>query len=100
MYWGVFSTKTIKHTFSPFIRDNLIKCDYYDPEQFNKLGNDFSNTISYFHLNCRSLSSNWESFKELLLQLHSDTFSFDFLGVSEAFNCDRDGRLSLPAWLS
>ena len=35
------------------------------------------------HLNCRRLYSNWEKFQDLLCDMHSDIFSFDYIGTSE-----------------
>ena len=52
-----------------------------------------------FHLNCRSVSSNWESFCDLLCDLHQeDKFSFDVVGMSEVYRCERDSRLALPGY--
>ena len=56
---------------------------------------DSHSSESYFHLHCRSLSSNWENFYELLCDLHSENFSFDIIGISEVFECKRDLRLAL-----
>ena len=50
------------------------------------------------HLNCRGLSSNWEKFQDLLCDMHSDEFSFDYIVFSEVFRCDRDQRISLPGY--
>ena len=73
-------------------------CDYYEPAQCRSKFAELENSTSYFHLNCRSLSSNWESFTDLLCELHSDKFTFDIIGVSEVFECDRDSRLNLPGF--
>ncbi len=51
-----------------------------------------------FHLNCRSLSSNWESFRALIGELNSGSFAFDYIGISEVFACERDSRLNLPGY--
>ena len=40
-------------------------------------------------------SENWESFSELLCDLHGDFLSFDIAGVSEAHKCDLDGHNAL-----
>ncbi len=72
--------------------------EYMDPDEFNSKTNDYINSTSHFHLNCRSLSSNWESFKSLICELHCNTFSFDYIGISEVFSCERDARLSLPGY--
>jgi len=53
---------------------------------------------SYFHLNCRGLSSNWDSFQNLICDMHSDQHSFDFIAISEIFHCDHDRRISLPGY--
>ena len=84
---------------SPFNQfDN--ECEYYEPDQFKSLTRDISKSKSYFHLNCRSLSSNWDAFKDLLCDVHCNDFSFDFIGISEIFKCDRDSRLVLPGYHS
>ena len=45
-----------------------------------------------------TLSHNWDSFRDLLCELHGDSFSFDFIGISELFNRDKDSRLALPGY--
>ena len=75
----------------------LGKCEYYDP--CNMPIERGSNPLySCFHLNCRGLSNNWDKFTLLLNDLHSETFKFDFIGISEAFNCEGDNRLKLPGY--
>jgi hypothetical protein len=59
---------------------------------------DISNSSSFFHLNCRGLSANWESFKALLCDLQSESFMFDFIAISEIFKHSRDKRLKLPEY--
>ena len=44
------------------------------------------------------LSSNWESFTNLICELHSDTFMFNFIGISEIFRHSGDMRLNLPGY--
>jgi hypothetical protein len=75
-----------------------VECNYYEPAQFHEKSKKIQNCKSYFHLNCRSLSSNWESFRELLFTLHDESFSFDFIGISEVFDCNKDQRLNLPGF--
>jgi len=60
--------------------------------------NDANNAFSYFHINCRGQSAKWESFRELLCELKSDNFCFDYIEVSEVFKCDDDHRLKLPGF--
>ncbi len=72
-----------------------MECEYINPEEFNSKSKEYLNSTSYLHLNCRSLSSNWESFKSLICELHGDTFSFDYIGISEVFSCLNDDRLTL-----
>ncbi len=76
-------------------------CDYYEPNDFRSMINTNSlhdNVTSYFHLNCRGLSSNWDSFQSLLFELHGDKFSFDIIGISEIFRTSGDMRLKLPGY--
>ena len=69
---------------------------YYDPGDL--LGIKSPNMYSYFHINCRGLSRNWNSFIELLHQIHNDEFAFDFIGFSECFKCDKDSRVYIPGY--
>ena len=43
-------------------------------------------------------SSNWESFHDLLCDLHDENVSFDYIGISEVFKCDTNLRLALPGY--
>ena len=72
--------------------------DYNEPEQFRNKYEHSNGDSSYFHLNCRGLSSNWDSFHTLLWELHGDNFAFDFLGISELYRCSFDMRISLPGY--
>lgn len=89
--------------YSLFKNTDSGECDYYEPLKFavktkhHNLSNN-KHTNSYLHLNCRGLSSNWEKFQDLLCDVHSPEFSFDFIGLSEVFRCDRDRRISLPGY--
>ena len=60
--------------------------NYFEPDEFRTMINqDIRNSSSFFHLNCRGLSANWESFKSLMCDLQSNTFMFDFIAISEIF---------------
>ena len=80
--------------YSPLTFSNS-ECPYFDPSQFNNFSKNIHSSIACFHLNCRGLSSNWNNFRELIDELRNDTFSFDFIGISEIFKCDLDQRLNL-----
>ena len=67
-------------------------CNYCDPDQFSDMTTNANNARSYFHLNCRGLSANWESFRELLCELQRDHSCFDYIGISEVYKCDDDPR--------
>ena len=70
-------------------------CGYHEPHQLtDNLKLSSKSHSSFFHLNCRGLSHNWENFVSLLNEMHTDTFSFDHIGISEAFRCDMDSRLT------
>ena len=62
------------------------RCDYYEPEQSHELTKQFHESQTYFHLNCRGLSSNWTSFHELICDMHGDAFSFELIEISERFS--------------
>jgi len=72
--------------------------DYCEPINFQELTKFTRNSVSYVHLNCRSISSNWESFYDLICSLHYEYVSFDCMDVNEVFNCDKDLRLALPGF--
>ena len=58
-------------------------CKYYTPDEFSlNVGRD-SNNLSMFCINCRSINANWGSFTELILNISSDRFHFDFIGLTE-----------------
>ena len=82
---------------SPFQYANT-SCEYYESDQFQNMTEKLHSATTYFHLNCRGLSANWESFRDLLCDIHHDNFSFDLIGVSEVFRCDNDSRLILPGY--
>jgi len=82
---------------SPF-DDIPASCNYYDPEQFSGMTKNTNNACNYFHLKCRGLAANWESFRELLCELQRDNFCFDYIEISEVYKCDDDPRLKLPGF--
>ncbi len=67
---------------SPFQYSNDT-CMYYEPDEFRHQAKQLKDSLSFYHLNCRGLSANWESFYSHLCDLHDDNFSFDFIGFSE-----------------
>jgi hypothetical protein len=82
---------------SPF-NSNITGSDYYEPHEFQKKFSNIQSVSSYFHLNCRSLNSNWDGFRNLLCDLHGETFAFDFIGISEVFGNTNDGRTHLHGY--
>ena len=46
------------------------------------------------HLNCRSLSSDFDVFHNLLCELHNNGLSFDIIEVREVVFADRDPNAS------
>ncbi len=93
----IYNETDYEYDDSPFQFYN--HCSYHEVGQFKTHLNKLDSIgRSYFHLNCRGLSSNWEVFHELLCNLHSDSFDFDFIGVSEAYRCDQDKRLALSGY--
>jgi len=72
--------------------------DYCKPINFKELTKFTWNSVSYFQLNSSNISWNWESFYDLICNLHDENFSFDYIGVSEVFNCDKDLCLALPGF--
>jgi hypothetical protein len=80
------------------LRQGNQECKYYEPDQFSQIIEGTTIALSSFHLNCRSLSSNWDAFHNLLCDLHNKDFSFDIIGVSEVFRADRDTRVVLSGY--
>jgi hypothetical protein len=79
-------------------------CEYHEPTELMQYlsvtpsFNKYKKSRSYFHLNCRGLSSNWDKFYNLVCDIHTDNFSFDYIGISEVFRCDREQRIGLPGY--
>jgi len=82
---------------SPF-NQYQASCEYYECNQFKQIFDNLLNSTSYIHFNCCSLSSHWEPFKEVLYNMQGEKLSFDFIGVTEIFKCDRDSRIYLPGF--
>ena len=74
-------------------------CNYCEPHQVNDMVKGFKtecNSVrSYFHLNCRGLAANWDSFKHLVCEMNH---MFDFIGISECFRTHDDPRLHLSGY--
>ena len=51
----------------------------------------------FFHWNCQGIGAHWDNFKSLLCEIHGDTFSFDYIGISETFRTDIH-NLNLPGY--
>ena len=66
---------------SPFLNKD-ISCKYFSPVEFAKNIRQQNKSISLFCINCRTLTSHWEEFKELLCDIGSDKFMFDFIGIT------------------
>ena len=80
---------------SPFLDQNT--CNYLEPCAFSDMYRS-SAGVSFFHLNVRGLSANWESFKTLVCELQSDSFAFDFIGLSESYKTEFDNRIQLTGY--
>jgi len=72
-------------------------CSYLEHDQFPNHVENLS-VQSYFRFNCRGLSLNWESFRDLLCDLHTDHFSFVMIDISEVFSSGNDNRIYLPGY--
>jgi len=75
-----------------------IQCNYYEPQQFCEATNSSNDSYSYFHINCQGLQSHWDSYHTLINDLSTDSFSFDFLGISEIFKVFNKNILSLDGY--
>ena len=83
---------------SPFHYINKNGCNYYESFQFSNLIDIMHSSISYFHLNCRGLSSNWKSFRNSFLNFKTLNSLLILFGMSEVYHCENDQRLVLPRY--
>ena len=77
---------------SPFKYSNTT-CDYYYPELIIPKSHDLPGSLSYFRLSCRGLSTNLDSFRDLIYDLHGESSGFGIWGISEIFKCTDDTRI-------
>jgi len=82
---------------SPYGQGNQ-DCKYYEPYQLSQMIECTKIALSSFHLNCRSSSSNWDAFYNILCDLDNKEFSFDVIGVSEVFRVNRNPRIVLTGY--
>jgi len=85
------------------VNTTLMSCtfiSYYKPADFQRyIHTDvLRDQISLFHLNCRGLSANWDSFHDLICNLRCFSFSFNVIGISEIYQCKNDARLRLTGY--
>lgn len=76
-------------------------CNYYKPGKLRStIDTDslYDDVTSFFHLNCRGLSSNWDSFQTLLCDLQCSQFRFDVIGVCRMFRTVSYTSLKLPGY--
>ena len=85
-----------QHIDADVVQFGYSSCNYYEPNEFRKLSIDAKDPLSFLHLNCRGLSAN--SFYNLICDLHTPSFSFDVIGISEIYKCNGDTRLSLDGY--
>ena len=76
-----------------------INCGYKEPHEFSiGMNKTHTSDLSFFHVNCRGLSNNWERFKDLIETMHNEYFEFDVIAVSECYSHEHDTRLWLPGY--
>ena len=61
-----------------------INCNYFNYDEFADAKFDSSKSFSILHLNIHSIQKHIESLRALLLTLHSETFEFDIIAISES----------------
>ncbi len=74
---------------SPFQFANS-SCAYYEPDEFHTQVTEVKDPLSFFHMNCRGLSANWESFRNLICSLHGDSFLIDLIGINAIYSFCND----------
>ena len=55
-------------------------CNYHTPNEFAQMLRHHNTHASLFCLNCRSLNAHWDPLQELLLNMSTTKFQFDFIG--------------------
>lgn len=72
-------------------------CDYYTEDGFSaKLRSQgISNSLSFLHLNIRSLQRNFDNFSNLLLKIN---INFTFIGLSETWLKDSETLMDIPGY--
>ena len=71
-------------TSDTFFNMNQINCNYYLPSEFKEhtINNNLTNYFSLLHLNIRSISNRFDSFKHLLNSLNKP---FQVIGLTETW---------------
>ena len=57
-----------------------------------------STSLSLFCINCRSLNAHWDALKDLLYTMCVNNFFFDFIGLTEVFQIEKDQHFTLNGY--
>lgn len=78
------------------ISNKPTECKYVSPDEIPQ---DITNTgFSIFCINCQSINSHWNELCELKLNMSSETFQFDVIGLTETFRPLDNTRYELPGY--
>ncbi len=74
-------------------------CDYYLRKQFRNMTSHIDyKYLSLFCINCQSLNSHWDELNSLLINMTSDKFSFDIIGLTEIFQVHQDINYNIAGY--
>jgi hypothetical protein len=73
-------------------------CKYYTTEQFRNCRIPQNNPLSTFCINCRSLNSNIDKLRELMIDTSLDNFQFDVVGITETFKIHNELNYDIPGY--
>ncbi len=74
-------------------------CDYYQPSDVKNMLTQDRNSLSLFCLNCQGLKAHWDSFCNLVSDMHGELYKnvFDLIGITELYSMSR-GEYSLDGY--
>ena len=72
-------------------------CKYDESGELKTLSYQLKSSWSYFHLNCQGLVAHWDNLYSLIRNMHTETFAFDFTGLSETYRTSSHS-LDLPGY--
>ena len=73
-------------------------CKYYTPTELTQMTGHENKQLSMFSINCRSINANWDPLNELISNMSTERFHFDFIGLTEVFKVHSDFNYSIAGY--